>query len=296
MRDVRRLLLAIDLHRESRLLTAGSCLAADQAAELAKRVGCDVVLLYATGADAAGNAQVQSIAAGAARVSARHVLEQEADRFRSLGVSAQVEIADGEPAWLAIVRHALNDRIDLVIAGRRNERTHRVGHLGSVSKELLRNCPCPVWVAKLGGPVAPRCVLAASDLAPVGERVLEYAAFVARHFGAALHVVHAFEILPDGVRLHAECDARTRQLAEQLARIAGAPAAEFHVVSEDATDAVLGSSSRLAADLVVMGTLSRGGIPGLLIGNTAERLLGRLDASLLTVKPDGFVCPVARDD
>jgi nucleotide-binding universal stress UspA family protein len=296
MRDIRRLLLAIDLHRDGRVLTAGSCVAVDQAAELAKRVGCDVVLLHTTGADAAGDARAQSLAAGAMRVSARQVLEQEADRFRSIGVAAQVEIADGEPAWLAIVRHALRDRIDLVIAGRRNERTHRVGHLGSVSKKLLHNCPCPVWVVKPGGPVGPRCVLAASDLSPVGERVLEYAAFVASHFGAALHVVHAFEILPDDARLRAERDARTRRLAEQLARIAGAPAAEFHVVSEDATDAVQRSSSRFAADLVVMGTLSRGGIPGLLLGNTAERLLGRLDASLLAVKPDDFICPVARDD
>jgi universal stress protein E len=42
----------------------------------------------------------------------------------------------------------------------------------------------------------------------------------------------------------------------------------------------------------VMGTISRGGIPGVLVGNTAERLLPRLDCSLLTVKPEDFVCPV----
>jgi nucleotide-binding universal stress UspA family protein len=45
-------------------------------------------------------------------------------------------------------------------------------------------------------------------------------------------------------------------------------------------------------DLVVMGTVSRVGISGLLIGNTAERVLSSINASVLTVKPDGFKTPV----
>jgi nucleotide-binding universal stress UspA family protein len=48
-------------------------------------------------------------------------------------------------------------------------------------------------------------------------------------------------------------------------------------------------------DLVVMGTVARGGIPGLLIGNTAERVLRQLPCSVLAVKPDGFVSPVKLD-
>jgi nucleotide-binding universal stress UspA family protein len=49
-------------------------------------------------------------------------------------------------------------------------------------------------------------------------------------------------------------------------------------------------------DLVVMGTVARSGIAGLLIGNTAERVLSKLPCSVLAVKPDGFVCPVSLDE
>ncbi|MBW2269327.1 MAG: universal stress protein, partial [Deltaproteobacteria bacterium] len=42
---------------------------------------------------------------------------------------------------------------------------------------------------------------------------------------------------------------------------------------------------QLEPDLVVMGTVSRGGAPRLILGNTAERLLSRLDTSLLVIKP-----------
>jgi nucleotide-binding universal stress UspA family protein len=39
--------------------------------------------------------------------------------------------------------------------------------------------------------------------------------------------------------------------------------------------------------------VARVGIPGLLMGNTAETLLHRLDCSMLAVKPPGFVSPIA---
>ncbi|MEQ1895543.1 MAG: universal stress protein [Planctomycetota bacterium] len=49
---------------------------------------------------------------------------------------------------------------------------------------------------------------------------------------------------------------------------------------------------RVGAGLLVMGSVSRGGITGLLLGNTAERLLDRVSCSLLTIKPRDFVSPV----
>jgi len=42
-----------------------------------------------------------------------------------------------------------------------------------------------------------------------------------------------------------------------------------------------------------MGTVARTGIPGLIIGNTAESILSDIDCSLLAVKPEGFVTPIS---
>ena len=50
-----------------------------------------------------------------------------------------------------------------------------------------------------------------------------------------------------------------------------------------------------SADLLVMGTIARSGIPGLLVGNTAERLMPSVTCSVIAVKPEGFVCPVQLD-
>ena len=45
-------------------------------------------------------------------------------------------------------------------------------------------------------------------------------------------------------------------------------------------------------DTIVMGTLSKRSLVGVYIGSTAERVLARLDCSVLAVKPEGFVTPV----
>jgi hypothetical protein len=48
----------------------------------------------------------------------------------------------------------------------------------------------------------------------------------------------------------------------------------------------------LRADLIVIGTVGRSGIKGLLLGNTAEKVLVSCDRSVLTVKPADFVSPI----
>jgi len=83
------------------------------------------------------------------------------------------------------------------------------------------------------------------------------------------------------------------QIREQLAKIAKAPQASIHIGLASPTKAVTECIDRLEPDLLVMGTVSRGGIAGLLLGNTAERLIDEVGCSLLALKPEGVICPVA---
>jgi len=46
--------------------------------------------------------------------------------------------------------------------------------------------------------------------------------------------------------------------------------------------------------VVVMGAVSRSGLKRLFIGNSAERLLDKLDCDVLVVKPRRFTSPVPR--
>jgi nucleotide-binding universal stress UspA family protein len=51
-------------------------------------------------------------------------------------------------------------------------------------------------------------------------------------------------------------------------------------------------ANRIGAEVAVLGTLARSGLTGLLVGNTAEAVLHRLDCSVLALKPLDFISPV----
>jgi universal stress protein E len=65
-------------------------------------------------------------------------------------------------------------------------------------------------------------------------------------------------------------------------------------VKEGLPESVIESVAKnIDAELVVMGTVGRTGIPAALIGNTAEHVLDQLSCDVLALKPSGFVSPLA---
>ena len=65
-----------------------------------------------------------------------------------------------------------------------------------------------------------------------------------------------------------------------------------HLIEGDPAEVIPEFTNKRRIDLLVMGSLARGGLQGLLIGNTAERVLDTVNCSTLTLKPDDFICPV----
>lgn len=102
---------------------------------------------------------------------------------------------------------------------------------------------------------------------------------------------HAFAAYVEDVR------SRTAHDLRPLARSLGERMAEVQTVHRrgDPEDVIPEYVVAGGVDLVVMGTAARSGMAGLLMGNTAERVLRKLPCSVLAVNPDGFVSPVRLD-
>jgi len=95
-----------------------------------------------------------------------------------------------------------------------------------------------------------------------------------------------------GVNLNALMQEVTRQL--------GKDAIDYlkphtHLIKGWANKEIPALVKRLGADLVVMGTVARTGIPGFIIGNTSETILNQIDCSVLAIKPPGFETPVTSE-
>lgn len=302
---IRHLLIALALDSDQKGLGTGSRLAADQALRLAKAIGARARLFHSNSQDEAWTPAHGDyvVTPPGLPEPGRIALDAVLEEFRQAGVETELELTE-ETAWRGILRSVVRNQIDCVVSGKRNEAEHGGHRVGSVAMKLLRKCPCPVWVARPGVSPAPQRVLAATDLSAVGARVVSLAALVAESFDAALHVVHSFQ-LPFDVQWEGEeavadferreRESRHRKLEEAVAETRFPGEVHYYVGLTSPTQAILACNERIDPDLVVMGTISRGGVAGLLVGNTAERLLARLDCSLLTVKPDDFVCPVELD-
>lgn len=241
-------------------------------------------------------------------------LVEMAQPLEDLGVRVETRVETGNP-FVELIRLVVERGHDIVIKTAQNVNSPLGGLLGTTALHLMRKCPVPVWVVK---PTAEKFgrVLAAVDPGSRAEadqslstRVLELAASLAEKSGSTLDVVHAWWLpaegslrgrrinLPPGqidkvlrdVRRTAEeaFDALVEQV--DLSRVDF----EVHLVKGQPFQVISDFAAR--SDVAVMGTLSRSGIEGLLIGNTAERVLRRMETSVLAIKPHGFRTPLTFD-
>ena len=223
--------------------------------------------------------------------------------YASSAIHVKQEILIGSP-FAEIIHSVQEHGHDLVVVGTRGANGLQRLILGSTTQRLLRNCPCAVWSVQSEPSTPLKTILAATDFSEVSGRALQAAAYLAQRSGATLHVVHVVEGLdpvtltgvPDELLRHSKREinrAARQRLAEFAQQWAGdMPTDQRRVVWGKSWKAIGDLARRLQADLAVLGTVGRSGIPGMLLGNTSEKVLHTIRCDVLTVKPEGFVSPI----
>jgi nucleotide-binding universal stress UspA family protein len=223
-----------------------------------------------------------------------------------LDIEVNTVIAHGNRS-LRIIEQVLASRHDLVVVtSDEDDEDH------ATIKRLLRKCPCPVWVIRRTRARTQR-VLAAVDPDPVARELnltlLELAASMVDLYGGELHVVHAWELYGEATmrssgfvrtsRAEVESllrqeEAEHRAAMEELLSNNGLQDKpwQLHLHKGPASDVVCDVVARNRINLLVMGTVARTGVRGLIIGNTAESVVENVRCSVIAVKPPGFVSPV----
>jgi universal stress protein E len=197
---------------------------------------------------------------------------------------------------------------------------------GSNDMQLLRECPCAVWLTHPEEKADYESIVAAADFdadvpgeheAELNAQILELASAVALFDPADLHILHVWDAPAEMMLRHwssnpvadsasyaqavrSGSEKGMQQLAQALRALLGDEAydylaPDFHLVRGSPSTMIPTMAHQLDADLVVMGTVGRSGIAGLFIGNTAEMVLEQVQCSVLAVKPPGFVSPVRLD-
>lgn len=214
-----------------------------------------------------------------------------------------VEILVGAPLH-EILEHVKKLGADLLVAGVVGVGEHNSG-AGSVSSKLARKCPVDVLLARSGHPGVFQKVVACVDFSPHSQRVLAAAREVALHDGAEVDFLHVWsshdtmltmaagygEVFVDvaGMEKTAHDEEKNNVAAQlhELVKDAAQGIQAREVLHEDhkAGQGIADHAQAAGADLIVIGALGRTNLRYLFLGSTAERLLARLNSSVLVIKP-----------
>jgi len=254
-----RILAPVDFTEHCRL-------AALDAEALARRFGAELVLLHAVAPIGIPLSPAEALAyANAAELTVERVAQMTpvlegflAGELR--GVPTRRVLVETD-AVRGILDYANQRSCDLIVMPTHGHGAlHRLV-LGSVTGEVLRHAPCPVWTGcHFEQPHAVfRSVLCAVDFHSQNHALVHWAAGFAREFGAELHLVHAIPTStvhsgpiyfdPDW---HEQVAHEARHRMSELAAETGADA-QSHVPLGEIPAAIAETAGAAHADLVVIG-------------------------------------------
>lgn len=175
---------------------------------------------------------------------------------------------------------------------------------------LMRHCPAPVMLVKSARPWQHNRVLAAIDATSsdqghqlINDNILSYAEHLSDHFETGLHLANSYPLVSVAFAMVPEVTAPDdiqKYITEQHEEACEGWAKKFsiqpdhvHIGEGDADSVVASICDDIEADVVVVGTVGREGLAGVLIGNTAESLVDKVNCDVIVIKPSDGVRPDA---
>lgn len=237
----------------------------------------------------------------------RRWLDGEVAKLKADGINAQGVVVWHKPAWEEIARQAMERQPDIVIKD--VEPTGRLSRsvFAPADWHLMRSCPVPLLLVNEHSSSYPQRILAAVDPfdsrdkpAELNEIVVQAALAMAYQCDASVHVVHAYEYLPNIAPLGAEAvlaDGEVFEAVREDHRAAfldfgkkhGVPEDRMHLLEGKPANVIGELAEYINADLVVLGTVHRSGLKRVIMGSTAEEILDNIHSDVMVLKPPGFV-------
>lgn len=256
-------------------------------------------------------------------VSAHRTRLEELVSAMNSNLHIDAEVMVGTP-HIEVIRRVIQDGFDVVIKSA--DDAYRIS---GQDLNLLRKCPCPVWLVGSESQKGYKRIVASLDADDSYEgeeretrlrlnyQILKFATAIALAESAELHLVHAWRAVGEsalrgGFLTRSEKDAanyanRVEQihkdnlnhLLENFAKDSAKDSIDYiepqiHLLKGWPNKVIPSYINDNNIELVVMGTVCRTGISGFFVGNTAESIFSQTCCSILAVKPEGFLSPVTK--
>lgn len=213
------------------------------------------------------------------------------------GLEAEYEVRTGKPfvelivaqrAWLA----------DLIVVGGASQPEEPLP--ASTSERLMRKAAVPVLVAKSRLSPEAKTFLVATDFSTGARQAAEEALMLAENFYGRVVFFHVFNqpsyavsyVHELGVSLPIPPPTPEQIEPEWEAFLSGLPLEkvdwEKSSTEGKAAIAIVRQAEQVKADVIVMGTQGRSGLPYILLGSVAEKVARTASCPVLTIRPEPF--------
>ena len=226
-------------------------------------------------------------------------------KLRALAVSpelgrlqAEYEVRRGKP-FVELIIAARAWSADLIVVGG-SSRTEE-SFLGSTSERILRKALVPVVVAKKPLIFQAKTFLVPTDFSACAKKAAEAALMLAKSFSARVIFFHALDLAPSYTVAYAHQLGVSVPIApptpeeiepEWETFLSGLPLTnvDWEKFSEEgqAATAIVHQAEHVRADMIAIGTHGRSGLPHVLLGSVAEKVVRAASCPVLTIKPDAF--------
>lgn len=234
-------------------------------------------------------------------------LDSFVEEAKKNGIEISTEVHWQKSLYSAVMASMNTSDFDLVIKGTKPHSL--VDRIFTHSDwNLLRYSQAPVLLVKSAKPWVNNRILASIDATShdkghrlINENILDYAEHLADHLKTDLHLVNSYPMValafamvpevtaPDDIQKYISEQHKTE--CEFYAKKYNINDDHIHITEGDPDDVVEVMTKEIDADLVVIGSVGRGGWSGVLLGNTAERIVDRVSCDVLVIKPLDGVDP-----
>jgi universal stress protein E len=222
-------------------------------------------------------------------VEAEQWLDEQLEPCAVAGVSFSKEVVWNSKWHDAALRAIAKSGCNLVIKSSYHHSKSRRFYSTTSDFNLMRHCACPILFTHQTQEWKSNKLLACVDLESTDVRHARLNAVIIRDARALASIVgmdlyiaaaHRGEIDADNLPI----EGHGRQVSlKQLAELYDVDPSRVYLRRGETVTTLSGICDELDPSIVILGTLARSGISGKLIGNTAEKLLDRVEADVLTV-------------
>ena len=227
------------------------------------------------------------------RAAQRELIDDIAETARAAGVEVSTEVLEERPIADGIIHRVVDANPRFVIKGTQFHSAAERSIFVDSDWQLVRACPCPLWLVKPHAMREKPVIVAAVDPthshdkpAALDQVIVDMAQAVAGATGGDVHLLHTYHRLIGVGReatrtfkpielavdeLSKKIQHEHRERLDELARANDIDPEHTHQLPGDTKELLPTFARTHGADLVVMCALARWGLKRAVIGSTAER-------------------------